>query len=112
MTAQDTRSAFFVQTGGYVTGRNWWLSMHGTTPFGELRIYDDRLVLRALFHTYEFPRDAIQFLSIIRGVLSVGLRIEHTVDRLPRLIVFWSSDIDDLREHLEAADYRVVDNRI
>ncbi len=112
MIVQDTRSAVFVQTGGYVAGRNWWLSMHGTTPFGQLRIYDDRLVLRALFHTYEFPRDAIQSLSLIHRALSVGLRIEHTGKRVPRLIVFWSPEIDELREQLEAADYRVVDTGI
>ncbi|PYK53831.1 MAG: hypothetical protein DME48_10200 [Verrucomicrobia bacterium] len=109
MIAQDERSAFFVQTGGYVVGRNWWLSMHGTAPFGQLQIYDDRLVLRALFHTYQFQRDAIQSLSLIRRALSMGLRIEHSATRLPHLIVFWSSDIDELQERLEAADYRVVD---
>jgi hypothetical protein len=42
----------------------------------------------------------------------MGLRIEHSATRLPHLIVFWSSDIDELQERLEAADYRVVDTRI
>ena len=112
MIAVDTRSALFVQTGGYIAGRNCWLSMHGTAPFGQLRIYDDRLVLRVLLHTYEFPRDAILSLSLIHRALSVWLRIEHTAKRAPRLIIFWSSDIDELREQLEATDYRVVDTRI
>jgi hypothetical protein len=86
--------------------------MHGTAPFGQLQIYDDRLVLRTLFHTYQFQRDAIQSLSFIRRALSMGLRIEPSATRVPHLIVFWSSDIDKLQERLEAADYRVVDTRI
>ena len=32
--------------------------------------------------------------------------------RVPRLIVFLSPDIVELRDQLEAADYRVVDTRI
>jgi hypothetical protein len=107
MIAQQDRSALFVQTGGYVIGRNWWLSMWGTTPFGQLRIYDDQIDLRTAFWIYHFPRAAIQSLSITRGTLVVGIRIEHTVERHSRLVVFWSHDIHQLVQELETADYPV-----
>ena len=102
----------FIQTGGYVIGRNWWLSMWGTTPFGQLRIYEDRIDLRTAFWTHPFPRGAIHSLSIAHGPLVVGIRIEHTIERNPRLAVFWSHHIDQLVQELEAADYHVDDTRI
>jgi hypothetical protein len=107
MSTPPIRAPFFVQTGGYVVGRSWWFSMHGTWPFGQLRIYDDRLILKAFFRTYEFPRESIESLSVTVGPLSVGIRIEHTVEAYPQIIVFWSFNIGELQEHLEAADYRV-----
>ncbi len=81
--------------------------MHGTWPFGQLRIYDDRLILKALFRTYDFPRESVDSLSVTVGPLSVGLRVEHCVREYPPIIVFWSFNMAELREHLEAADYRV-----
>ena len=107
MSAEAVRSPFFVQTGGYIIGRSRWFGMHGTWPFGQLRIYDDRLVLKAVFRTYEFPRESIDSLAITVGPLSVGLRIEHSVSEYPPIIVFWSFNVAELQEHLEAADYRV-----
>lgn len=83
--------------------------MHGTWPFGRLRVYDDRLVLEAFFRTYEFPREAIASLSVAVGPLAVGINIEHSVEACPEIVVFWSFDLAELREQLEAADYRVLD---
>lgn len=86
--------------------------MRGTWPFGQLRVYDDRLVLKAFFRTYEFTRESMDSLTVTRGPLAIGVRINHSVETYPEVIVFWSFDIEDLREHLEAADYRVNDANV
>ncbi len=76
----------FKQTGGARIGfRN------ATYPFAVLSADADALHLSCLGRAYHFPRSQIVRLSRHRGLISVGLRIEHAHGSWPEFIVFWSS---------------------
>jgi hypothetical protein len=76
----------FKQTGGARIG-----FLNATYPFALLSGDADALDLSCLGRAYHFPRSSILRLSRHRGLISVGLRIEHNQDSLPNFIVFWSS---------------------
>lgn len=63
---------------------------------------------------YVFPRTSITKLSRYRAFLSVGLRIEHTVETYPPFVVFWVSmfswtpGFQLLRDKLESIGYAIA----
>ena len=62
-------------------------------PFATLSATPDLLRLSCLGRDYTFPKDSIRSLSRHRGILSTGLRIEHTDSSGPDffLLDFWVS---------------------
>ena len=102
----------FRQTGGARIG-----FLNATYPVAVLSADADALDLSCLGRKYHFPRSSILRLSRHRGLISAGLRIEHTQDFLPEFIVFWSSiffwssRFNILLTELEALRYDVADGR-
>ena len=103
----NAESAVFEQTGGYRVGRNAWLAFNASTPFGALRIRAGSIVLQCIASSYTFPAEAISRLSLYDGLFSSGLRIEHTIADYPQFIVFWSSNLEKLQEHLHATGFHL-----
>ncbi len=75
--------ATFSQKGGARVG---WKNV--TMPFATLSGGRDALRLSCFGQDYVFHKSNIESLSKHRGLLSVGLRIHHTVPLYPELIVF------------------------
>jgi len=101
--------AKFTQTGG---ARLDWFN--ATFPFATLSGDSDALHLSCLGREYHFPRGSIRRLRRHRGLVSVGLQIEHTQDSVPKFIVFWASvffwtsGFQKLRTQLESLGYDVA----
>jgi hypothetical protein len=96
-----------LETGGYTVGRNRWLAINGSWPFGSLQIHEDRLVLHTIFRRFIIPRDAIVGLSQIRLFFFPSLRIEHTVPEYPRFVVFSSFHLSRVQQRLKTAGFSV-----
>ena len=107
-TAVPTDDLVFEQTGGYRVGRNAWLALNASWPFGSLQIRRGELVLQCLASRYRFPSESIARLSRFQGVFSCGLRIEHSIPEYPRFIVFWSSRMSELQPRLTEAGFRLA----
>jgi hypothetical protein len=87
---------------------------NATYPFATLSGDSENLQLSCFGRVYRFPKSSIRRLCRHRGLFSVGLRIEHTQDSLPRFIVFWASvffwtsGFQKLRTQLESLGYDVA----
>ena len=78
-----------------------------TWPFAVLTVKADQLSLNG----YKLRRTTIKRLSIYKFVHSKGLRIEHDIRWLPKLIVFWPLDMSALLSELKTQGYDVVLSR-
>jgi hypothetical protein len=98
----------FTQTGGARIG---W--MNATIPFATLSGDQDRLWLISMGRELEFEKHRIILLSRYGGLISTGLRIEHSILTYPEFIVFWTSAFWgrsrflSLKSRLEALGYDV-----
>ena len=96
------------QTGGCRVGRSFWFSREWTWPFAGLYIYRDELVLSMSFRRYCFARADVSEIQRYHRGLRYGLKIEHTVERFPRFILFWPSDPQEFEEALDANAFPVT----
>ncbi|MBR0828015.1 hypothetical protein JQ596_21000 [Bradyrhizobium manausense] len=86
--------------------------MNATFPYAELTVFRDALRLTCVAD-YVFPKENIVSLTRYRGLLSVGLQIQHNVPTYPEFIVFWvqlfrwGSGFSMLKRRLEAFGYEV-----
>ena len=87
-------------------GRSWFAARNVTWPFAKLEVGESELVLTCLGRRV-FPKDAIQKLRRHNGIFFVGLRIEHSVDRIPAYVVFWTFGFAELHRELEQRGYTV-----
>ena len=88
MTQGDTAGKF-AQRCGYRIGEGSSSAMNASWPFGLLEVQADRLSLRCIRDSLEFPLKSLVRLSVHRGLFSTGLRIEHTVPEHPAYVVAW-----------------------
>ena len=95
------------ERGGYRVGLSYWLAFQASYPFGELEITPGELILRTLFRYHRFPKEQIRKLSQFSGLLSRGLRIEHSQPSCPRFVVFWSRRLAPLLAALAAGGFPV-----
>ena len=73
-----------------------------------LLIYRDELVLRTPFRRRCFPRENVQSIHRYWRNSPKGLQIDHDVLEHPPFIVFWSTQIDELEEALDANAFPVA----
>jgi hypothetical protein len=103
-------TATYTRTGGARLGR-----FNASWPFAKLSATSDVLRLSCFGRNYDFPRGSIRILSRHRGILSTGLRIEHSNTYYPDFIVFWASLLPwtsgfrNLKTHLESLGYEFQD---
>jgi hypothetical protein len=60
-------------------------------PLAKLSVTTEAIHLSCMGRDYHFPRSSIRGLRRHQGLLSVGLRIEHSEQSLPKHVVFWAS---------------------
>jgi hypothetical protein len=93
----------FRQVGGARIG-----FFNATWPFVWLSATPDGLSLWCGLR-FTFPTERIRRLSWHKGVMSTGLRIEHSVPRYPAFFVFWTFDFPALKQELETLGHEVHD---
>jgi hypothetical protein len=103
--------ATFSQKGGARVG---WKNI--TWPYAILSGGCEALRLSCFGQDYVFHKSKIEGLSKFRGMISVGLQIDHTVPLYPEFIVFWISPIpwtarpfERLKTRLESLGYQVLE---
>jgi hypothetical protein len=107
---QRTDPHFFSRTGGVRLNL-----FNATWPLATLSGDKDSLRLWCpagvffLNRLFVFPRSHIRRLSKYRGILSIGLRIEHTEESFPEFIVFWTFGFTNLKSELVRLGYDVED---
>ena len=104
----ERRDAIYSQWGSCWIGRSKWFSMEWGPSFALLLIYRDELVLRTPFRRRRFPRDNIQSIHRCWTNSPKGLQIEHGVLEQPPFVVFWSTEIDELEQALDANAFPVA----
>jgi hypothetical protein len=84
------------------------MSFNATWPFAKLDITDSELRLTCVFQEWIFPKSSIKRLQRHRGVLSTGLRIEHTIATYNPFIVFWTLKPSALERDLKLKGYLLL----
>jgi hypothetical protein len=88
---------------GMIQGENYYFSANHAWPAVKLSIDPQRITLTTGFKTFQFERDQIARLSDYRGftwIFARGIRIEHALENVPRLIVFWAFDLTEIKRAL------------
>src|SRR6185436_8925558 len=81
--------------------------INATWPFATLQVTECELRLRCFGKRWTFPKAELIRLSEHRGFFSVGLRIQHRIERYTQFIVFWSFAFPTLKRVLEQRGYTV-----
>ena len=100
-------TSVFTQIGGLRAGHGLYKAWNVTWPFARLRVDDSALTLRCLGRSWMLSRDRILRLSRQRGLLSVGLRIDHSLAGAPAPLLFWTFRFRRLQRELESRGYVV-----
>ena len=98
----------FSQTGGARIGTSVLFALSVTWPFARLTIKETELGVSCFGWTWIFPKNSIQSLRKYSGFFSTGLRIEHSVARCPRFVVFWTFGFVTLKQELERCGYTLL----
>ena len=88
---------------GMIQGENYYFSVNHAWPAVKLSIEPQRINLALGFKAFQFERDQIARLSEYRGftwIFARGIRIEHALENVPRLFVFWAFDLTEIKRTL------------
>jgi hypothetical protein len=76
-------------------------------PFAALRVSATGITLGVLWRRYVFPADRIVRLVRVRGMLNWGIRIEHSIEKYPAFIVYWTFRPRVLADQLRKAGFQL-----
>ena len=88
---------------GMIQGENYYFSANHAWPAVKLSIDPECITLTNGFRTFQFERRHITRLCEFRGftwIFARGIRIEHALEDVPRLIVFWAFDLTEIKRTL------------
>lgn len=99
--------------GGIRYGDSFWRAMNFTWPFVTLTASVDRLSIRVsigrfVFRSFDLERSQVNAIKKKRGLLSVGIEIEHSNADLPPFLLFGTFCYDELERQLESLGYPVA----
>ncbi len=98
------------ETGGARVGG--LIPMNLSAPFAKLQADQNEIVVGIEFpffeRTYRFPKAQVKGIQEYDGLFSKGIRVCHSLDRLPPFIVFWTSNRERLMHTLSTLGYRVI----
>jgi hypothetical protein len=97
------------QTGGCRWGECYNLSWNASWPFATILLAEKLLVVKIYFlgirQEFEFsPKDVVVVRKIF-GLFSWGIQIEHTHEKYPPFIVFWSFNRSELLRMVQLAGF-------
>ena len=102
----------YEQTGGARWNACSWFPVNVTWPFAKLYVNDELLSLSVnalvVRRTFVFKRAEVVTIHRAPSLFSSGVQIEHTRRDCPTSIVFWTFNLDGLREQLVRRGYRWV----
>jgi hypothetical protein len=91
--------------GGIHYGKSYTDSINATWPFAVLGIDKEALTLETFWRKFIFEKERIAGISVYKGFLSKGIKIEHMIEKYPIFIVFWTFDLRSLRHVLVENGY-------
>jgi hypothetical protein len=106
-------STEYFERGGLRWGQSFWTSASNATwPFATLRITPETVDLHAsawplVDEHFSFAATDIRVFRRRRGIISVGVQLEHTRADYPPSIVFWTFHSRRLLAAAQAAGYQV-----
>lgn len=80
---------------------------NATVPFASMVVTPEAISITVLFFHYCFEKSEIRSLTRHRGMLSAGLRIEHSNYSAPSQVIFWATSLETLVSELERLGYVV-----
>ncbi len=83
------------------------VAFNATWPFAKIRIGESEIRLACLFEEWIFPKNSVRCISSHSGLLSNGLRIEHTIPDYNPYIAFLTSKSFSLQEIFRKKGYEV-----
>lgn len=98
----------FTQKGGAKIGKGFWLSFDFTFPFAKLYVYPEQIIITILNKDYIFSKEEVEKLSAYSLIVQNGIKIQYSNSKYPKFIVFWSFNLDELKENLGKLGYQVV----
>jgi len=78
-----------------------------TWPFAKIIVDRQGIILKAFNKPYYLEKKKITALREYKGIISKGLLIEHTYTVAPHHMVFWSFNLQRLKEKIERLGYAV-----
>lgn len=89
-------------------GQSFWIAANFSWPFAKIILTKDYGMLIILgMKKFCLQRQDIQEFKIIKAMFSTGIQIKHTRIDYPEFILFWPSDLDDMKAKLEAFQYPI-----
>jgi hypothetical protein len=94
-------------------GGAWFLpGASATWPFITLRASPDRIQIQGnvlgIWHwNYEFSRLEIKSIKKQSGLMTKGIRIQHSKTDYPSVVIFWTFDYNALKQVLNTMGYGI-----
>ena len=95
------------EIGGGRFGRNFLLSLNYSRPLVSLTADFMQITIETPFNGYTFTDKTCIEIERFSGFFSEGIRILHNTKPYPKLIVFWSSDVESLLNNFEALGFDI-----
>lgn len=80
---------------------------YASWPFARFEATKNKIILRVFSKKYEIEKEKINTLKKHRGLFSIGLKIEHNKDKMPKSLIFWTFRFKKLKQSLEEIGYKV-----
>jgi hypothetical protein len=105
----------YFQRGGLRWGKSYWGGANATWPFAAVDVTMEGLSVSVgwgpLKRVFDFKRNEIRSLALQHGIISIGLRIEHSRPDYPPFILFWTFKPRGLSANLRQLGYTVSDSK-
>src|SRR5215831_14903284 len=95
----------WTETGGVRVGRTHLWSFNATWPLGRLTARSDRIEIAYGFGRVSLQREYLERIECHRGLFSKGIRLRHTSQDAPQLVVFWSCNLRKLVTNLQTLGF-------
>jgi hypothetical protein len=100
--------AWLVRAGGVSWWSVLWRGLVGaSSPFARLTVDRDQITITSVFGTFLVTRENLVLITPIYGLRSIG--VQFTVNDDINAVVFWSSDIDTVMDHLWLRGWEVTE---
>ncbi len=96
----------FSQTGGSRIGEGWLTALN-SSAFVRLFATRSHIELSGGGRELWFPKAEILRLSRHDGTTCAELKIDHSIAGIPKRVIFWSPDFEELTTSIQALGYDV-----